>query len=178
VIFHQVALFAARGWSAALVPTAFAMYAVAGVVVTYLAGLVLERVPVRFGVTTSLLCAAAGLAWYAWGPGGVAGALGYGLLLGTSSAVAGATNSLAWPEYFGIQALGALKGVVNGVRNGATAIGPVLVAFLATDTFGTSLLVLGVVAIAGAAAALLIVPPDGALVDGARVARSELGRAA
>jgi MFS family permease len=171
VIFHQVALFAARGWSATLVPTAFAMYAIAGVVVTYLAGLALERVPVRFGVTASLLCASAGLAWYAWGPGGVAGALGYGLLLGTSSAVAGATNSLVWPEYFGIQALGALKGVVNGVRNGATAIGPVLIAFLATGSFGTGLLVLAVIAIAGAAAALLILPPDAELADGASAAK-------
>jgi MFS family permease len=178
VIFHQVAIFAARGWSAALIPTAFAMYAIAGVVVTYLAGLALERLPVRFGVTASLLCAAAGLVWYAWGPGGAVGALGYGLLLGTSSAVAGATNSLVWPEYFGIQALGAVKGVVNGVRNGATAIGPVLVAFLATESFTPALLLLGGIAVAGAAAALLIVPPDAALADGAGAGRAEFGEAA
>jgi MFS family permease len=178
VIFHQVAIFAARGWSPTLVPTAFAMYAMAGVVVTYLAGLALERIPVRFGVTASLLCACAGLAWYAWGPGGIIGALGYGLLLGTSSAVAGATNSLVWPEYFGINALGALKGVVNGVRNGATAIGPVLVAFLATDSFGTGLLVLGLIAFSGAAAALFIVPPDAGLANRAGAGRADVGRAA
>ncbi|HUF51905.1 MAG TPA: MFS transporter [Longimicrobiales bacterium] len=160
VIFHQVALFDTRGWGAALVPTAFAAYAVAGVLVTYGAGVILERVPVRFGVTTSLLFAVAGLAWYEWGAGGLAGALIYGTLLGTSSAIAGATNSLVWPEYFGIRALGALKGVVNGVRNGATAAGPVLVAMLATaGGFSFGLLALAVIAATGAAAALFILPP-------------------
>jgi hypothetical protein len=100
------------------------------------------------------------------------------MLLGTSSAVAGATNSLVWPEYFGINALGALKGVVNGVRNGATAIGPGLVAFLTTDSFGTGLLVLGMIAVSGAAAALFIVPPDADRADGAGDARADVGRAA
>jgi hypothetical protein len=92
--------------------------------------------------------------------------------------VAGATNSLVWPEYFGVQALGALKGVVNGVRNGATAIGPVLVAFLATESFGLGLLVLATIAAAGAVAARFIVPPDIAPADRARDARDDVGRAA
>lgn len=176
VIFHQVALFHARDWSATMVPLAFATYAVAGVVITYVAGVVLERVPVRFGVTISLLFAAGALAWYAWGVGGLAGALMYGALLGTSSAIAGATNSLVWPEYFGVQALGALKGVVSGVRNGATAIGPVFVAVLAAGGFSTSLLVLGAVALAGACAAVLIMPP--VVQSATRQRRSELERAA
>ncbi|MEX1183266.1 MAG: MFS transporter [Gemmatimonadota bacterium] len=160
VIFHQVALFDTRGWGASLVPTAFAAYAVAGVLVTYGAGLVLERVPVRFGVTISLLFAVAGLVWYEWGAGGLAGALIYGTLLGTSSAIAGATNALVWPEYFGIRALGALKGVVNGVRNGATAAGPVLVAMLASaGSFSHGLLALAAIAAISAVGALFILPP-------------------
>jgi MFS family permease len=160
VIFHQVALFDGRGWGAALVPTAFAAYALTGVLVTYGAGVVLERVPVRFGVTASLLLAVAGLAWYEWGAGGLPGALTYGTLLGAASAIAAASNALVWPAYFGIRALGALKGVVNGVRNGATAVGPILLAALASaGDFSTALLALGILAVAGAAAALFIGPP-------------------
>lgn len=178
VIFHQVALFDARGWGATLVPSAFAAYAVAGVVVTYGAGVILERVPVRFGATTSLLFAVAGLAWYEWGTGGFAGALIYGTLLGTSSAIAGATNSLVWPDYFGIRALGALKGVVNGVRNGATAAGPVLVAVLATNGgFSFGLLALAVIAVIGAAAALFILPPP-VVAERDEQEREAFGRAA
>jgi hypothetical protein len=178
VIFHQVPLFDARGWGAALVPTAFAAYAIAGVLITYGAGVVLERVPVRFGVTASLLFAIAGLAWYAWGAGGLAGALIYGTLLGTSSAIAGATNSLIWPEYFGIRALGALKGVVNGVRNGATALGPVLVAMLASvGSFSLGLLALAMIAALGGIAALFIVPPPTA-AEGMDEEPSAFGRAA
>jgi hypothetical protein len=160
VIFHQVARFDTRGWGAALVPCAFAAYAVAGVFGTYGAGVILERVPVRFGVTAALLFAVAGLAWYQWGAGGLAGALAYGALLGTSSAIAGATNALVWPEYFGIRGLGALKGVVNGVRNGATAVGPVLVTMLASSgSCSAGLLALAIIVAAAAVAALFITPP-------------------
>jgi hypothetical protein len=52
------------------------------------------------------------------------------------------------------------------------------VAFLATDSFGTGLLVLGVIAVSGAAAALFIVPPDAGLADGADDTRADVGRAA
>lgn len=169
IIFHQVALFESRGWGKAMIPSAFAMYAIMGVVITYAAGLIMERVPVRFGVSASLILAAAGLAWFAWGAAGAWAALVYGALLGMSSAVAGAANSLIWPDYFGIRVLGALKGVVNAVRNGATAVGPVIIAVLAANGgFGRGLLVLGVIAVAGAVIALFILPPPFTADAGAR----------
>jgi hypothetical protein len=49
---------------------------------------------------------------------------------------------------------------------------------LATDSFGAGLLVLGVIAVSGAAAALFIVPPNADLADGAGGARADVGRAA
>jgi predicted MFS family arabinose efflux permease len=176
VIFHQVALFGGRGWSVSLIPAAFAAYALASVGATYAAGVILERRPVRFGVSVSLLVTVAGLAWFIWGSGGTASALLYGALLGASAGIANATNSLVWPDYYGIRALGALKGVVNAVRNGATAAGPVLAALM--FGFGgpaQALLVLGAIALVGAAAAVFIRPPaegDGPIADREGFARA------
>lgn len=160
VIFHQVALFAAHGWATTLIPTAFAAYALASVACTYMAGVALERWPVRLGVSASLVLTAVGLAWYQWGGDGGGHAIAYGAVLGASAGIAAASNSLVWPEYYGVRALGALKGVVNAVRNGATAAGPVLAA-LAFQTGGIELglLVLGIVALAGAVLALFVRPP-------------------
>jgi predicted MFS family arabinose efflux permease len=160
VIFHQVALFGAKGWAVSLVPAAFAAYALASVAATYASGVVFERRPVRFGISASLLTTAAGFAWFVWGAGGAWSALTYGALLGASAGVASASNSLVWPDYYGIRALGAVKGVVNAVRNGATAAGPVIAA-LVFGVGGTSgaLLLLGAIAAVGAVAAVFIRPP-------------------
>src|SRR5690606_30183380 len=108
----------------------------------------------------SLLLTVAGFAWFTWGADAAWSAIVYGALLGASAGVANATNSLVWPEYYGIRALGALKGVVNAVRNGATAAGPVIAAVM-FRVGGTSqaLLVLGAIAAAGALAAVFIRPP-------------------
>ena len=120
VIFHQVALFESNAWSAGLVPAAFAAFALAGMASTYLTGLVLERVPSRFGLALAL-----------------------------------ALLSIA---------LGAVKGVVNAARNGATAIDRPLAAALMTDTgsFGPGLLVFGGSAVAGGISALVLRPPTAA----------------
>lgn len=160
VIFHQVALFESHAWAVALIPAAFAAYALASVGTTYASGVIFERRPVRFGVTASLLLTVAGFAWFTWGADAAWSAIVYGALLGASAGVANATNSLVWPEYYGIRALGALKGVVNAVRNGATAAGPIIAAVM-FRVGGTSqaLLVLGAIAAAGALAAVFIRPP-------------------
>jgi sugar phosphate permease len=152
VIFHQVALFSSVGWGAALVPSAFMTFALAGVVMTYATGLLLERIPSRMGVALSLSLTAAAFASIALPLPVASGALLYGALLGLASGANAAANSIVWPDYFGIEALGTVKGVVNAVRNGATALGPPIAAvlFVASGSFVSSLLVFSICAGAGA----------------------------
>jgi hypothetical protein len=171
VIFHQVALFVGQGWSAALVPPAFMAFAVASVVATYATGLALERVPSRFGVTVSMGLTVAAFATMTVPFAPVAGALLYGSLLGLGAGTVAAANSIVWPDYFGIDALGAIKGVVNAVRNGATAIGPPLAAVLMTadGSFAPALLVFGAMAAAAGVAALLLPPPAGETIRSSRL---------
>jgi MFS family permease len=105
VIFHQVALFAGRGWSAALVPPAFMAFAVGGVIATYSTGLALERVPSRIGVTVSMALTVVAFASLMLPLAPLPGALLYGSMLGLSAGTVAAANSIVWPDYFGIDAL-------------------------------------------------------------------------
>jgi MFS family permease len=161
VIFHQVALFAAQGWSAALVPPAFMAFAMGGVVATYGTGLALERIPSRLGVSLSMALTVVAFACMLLPLPALAGALLYGGALGLSAGTIAAANSIVWPDYFGIDALGAIKGVVSAVRNGATALGPPLAAVLmsAEGSFALPLVVFGSLAAAAGIAALLLSPP-------------------
>lgn len=154
VVFHQVAVFASQGWGAALVPSAFMAFALGGVVATYSTGLVLERVPSRFGITASMALTIIAFVSMLLPLAPLPGSLLYGGLLGLGAGAIAAANSIVWPDYFGIGALGAIKGVVNAVRNGASAIGPPLAAVLMTagGSFAPAILVFaGMTAVAGLA---------------------------
>ena len=162
VVFHQVALFSSVGWGASLVPAAFMAFAAAAVVMTYATGFLLERLPSRYGVSLALTLSAVAFATMALPLGPAAGALLYGAVLGLASGANSATNSMVWPDYFGVDALGAVKGVVNAVRNAATALGPPIAAVLvsATGAFTSSLLAFGAVSALGAGAALWMRKPE------------------
>lgn len=164
VIFHQVAIFESHGWAIAAIPQAFAAYALASVATTYGIGVALERVPVRFGIALALALGAAGLAWMGWGPQVAWASLVYGGVLGLSAGTASAANSMVWPDYYGIQALGALKGIVNSVRNASTAVGPPVAAliFAATGSFLPAMAVFGTLAIVAGVASLFMLPPRAA----------------
>lgn len=156
VIFHQLALFSGQGWNVSLVPPAFMAFAAGGVVMTYTTGLLLERIPSRFAVSGAMWLVAVALASVGLPLSATSNALLYGTLLGMASGASGAANSMVWPDYFGIEALGAVKGVVNAVRNGATALGPLVAAALVSGSgsfepaliwFGAASLIAGGVAV-------------------------------
>jgi MFS family permease len=175
VVIHQVAIFTDRGWGAGWVPPAFMAYALASVGMTYATGLLLERIPSRFGISIAMAFTVLALASVALPLPAAAGALAYGTLLGLAAGGIAAANSMVWPDYFGIDALGAIKGVVNAVRNGATAVGPPLAAVLMTvdGSFGPALLVFAVLSALAALGALAMRPATPAGGD-----REDLRRAA
>lgn len=180
VIFHQVAVFTSVGWGAALVPSAFMAFAIAAVVMTYTTGFLLERIPTRVGIAISLGFSAMAFAAVGLPLPATAGALLYGTLLGLASGANAATNSIVWPDYFGVEALGAVKGVVNAVRNGATALGPPIAAMLvaASGSFSSSLVAFGIAAAAGAFLSLWLRKPaelNGGAASGATEGASRPG---
>ena len=162
VIFHQVALFNSVGWGAEFIPISFVFFAITSVATSYIAGILLETIPSRFGVTVGMLCAVAALMVAAYLQGSpLAVSLLYGILLGASSGILTAANNIIWPDYYGIESLGAIKGVVSGVRNGATAAGPPLVAWLigSEELFLSAFWVLAAMSLFAAILALFLPPP-------------------
>ncbi len=125
VLFHQIALFERLGWGAGAVPGALAVFAVGGVFGTVVAGALLDRWSPRWGFRLAALAALAAigsallpnLSWPVF-----SGAIGF------ASGLASGANGLIWSHYFGVEILGRLKGTVTAVRNGATALGPPLLA--------------------------------------------------
>jgi sugar phosphate permease len=161
MVFHQVAFFAGEGWDPALVPAAFMVFAISGVIATYLAGLFMERVPTRYGISFALVLLVLAFGTTALPLPAIGGAVLYAAILGWSGGVSAAANAIAWPDYFGVLALGAIKGVVNAVRNAATAAGPPLAAVLITfdGSFRPALVILGGLAALAGIAAIAMRPP-------------------
>lgn len=168
VIFHQVALFDAVGWGAERVPLSFMFFALASVAATYISGIILETVPCRYGISAGMGVAVLALAVAGWGGPPLWGSILYGVLFGLSAGILTAANSLVWPDYYGIEALGAIKGVVNGVRNGATAVGPPLVAWLigVEEVFSSAFWVLGLMCLGAVIIAWWMKPPVAKRVSG------------
>jgi MFS family permease len=189
VIFHQVALFSSVGWGAALVPAAFMAYSLAGVVMTYATGMLLERIPTRSGLTLSLALSAVGFGLTALPLSPVPGALLYGTVLGLASGAHAATSSIIWPDYFGVESLGALKGVASSAMSGATALGPPIAALLmaTSGSFDSTLIFFAMVCLAGSLTSPLLrkplggsigAPPAAAKSSAARLGGKGSGRAA
>lgn len=146
MIFHMPAIFRSVGWEASAAPRAFAAYAVAGLVCTYLTGLLMERIHSKIGLCMGLVALGLGVCTLFFPLGPTWGPWVFGAALGGSAGVAHGANGVLWPAYFGVRSLGALKGVVNAARNGSTAAAPPLAAWMAgphESFFGFTLLCLG-----------------------------------
>jgi hypothetical protein len=85
----------------------------------------------------------------------------YGLFLGAGAGGVSAANGVVWTEYFGVSAIGALKGIVSAVRNAATAGGAVGVALLAggDGAYGRALAAGAALALVGTVVSLLLPRP-------------------
>lgn len=131
MIFHLPAIFRSVGWEGSAAPRAFAAYAMAGLVLTYLTGLLMERIHSKVGLGMGLVALGLGSLVLFLPLGSAAGPWAFGAALGGSAGIAHGANGVLWPAYFGVRSLGALKGVVNAARNGCTAAAPPLAAWLA-----------------------------------------------
>jgi MFS family permease len=159
LLLNHVALFGRIGWSVMDVARALQGYAVASLLATYLTGAMLDRVPARRGVLLSMLLLAVAMLVPLGVQAAPLGVLLYGALLGAAAGSMNAANGVLWPEYFGAASVGAIKGIVSTVRNGATAAAAPLGAWLIhRDPGFSTVLVAGSALAAVAACAALAMP--------------------
>lgn len=173
VLFHQVAILRELGHGPGGVAAAMAGMALGGIAGTLLAGPLVERLPTRIGVAASLALLAAALATAALGPAGPLLPSIYGTMLGLANGTGKLAGSLIWPDYYGAGSVGAIKGVVNLVRNGSTAAGPPLAAAWMAAVGGAPAMLLGLASVAAALAMAtpLLRPPHRSTVNRETVAQ-------
>jgi predicted MFS family arabinose efflux permease len=160
LLLNHVALFDSIGWSAMDVARALQGYALASIVTTYTVGAVLDRAPAKVGLLISMSLLTIALLVPLGFPSASVGVLVYGALLGAAAGATGATNGVLWPEHFGIGSVGAIKGIVSTVRNGATAAGAPLAALLAERGGFAGVLMAGAtVAVVAGCVAIFVPPP-------------------
>lgn len=136
LLFHQEALFLANGWPFSLAASGLGAYALCKAVASVAIGPVVDRHgPVIPFISLIIML---GLGTVLAGFGGHFGLVFvYYSIMGAALGMSSPVMNVVWPNLFGTQYLGEIKGFVATFRNGLTALGPLPVA-LAIDS-GVSL---------------------------------------
>jgi MFS family permease len=160
VAFHQIDLLGERGLTSAEAAANFLPQTVAALLATLAVGALVDRVGPRWLTTACMLGLSAGLAWGTVVDPGWS-AIGFAALIGASGGAIRTLEAGAFPRYFGIRHLGAIRGVVAAVGVGSTAFGPVAFALVhdATDGYTAALLASAVLPLLVAIAALVLPEP-------------------
>ena len=124
ILFHQVHLVALKGWSLAWWGSSFLLYALASVVASAVAGLLIDRFSARLlmpyvlvpSILSLLVLAVAGSPWAA------PVVLG---LMGASAGSHGTALTALYAELYGTQHLGAIRALGTALMVFASALGPV-----------------------------------------------------
>jgi MFS family permease len=155
---YQTAIAGVKGWSVALMASAFFGFAVIRVVFTLATGGGVDRFSARGLFPFAIVPMGIGIAllWLADG-GWVAYA--FMALLGVSSGMGGAVQTALWAEMYGTRYLGAIKSMLGSLMVMSTAASPPLVGFVLEGGGLDGLLAGAVASVAvGALLALRVVP--------------------
>ncbi|QDT14836.1 MFS transporter [Alienimonas californiensis] len=160
IFYHLLTMLAERGVSKADAAVCFTVFAGMMAGWQFLGGVLADRIPPRFLLSVFGLLAAAGcgLLFFAQDY-----RLAWGMMaaFGSAQGLLNVTMNVLWPRFFGVAALGAIRGSVQTLVVAACAAGPVLVA-LSREQLGSenpALLLFGGLLAAIALTAPFLRPP-------------------
>ncbi len=158
--FHQISLLGEQGLTPAEAAANFIPQTIAGLAFTLLAGVLVDRVRPRWIVAASMLglAGAMGLAQVA-SPGWTA--VAFGVALGASGGAIRSLEAAAFPRFYGLGSIGAIRGLVTSINVGATSFGPLALAagFDRVGAYGPVLNLLVPIPLLIAVASLFVDPP-------------------
>jgi MFS family permease len=127
-------------------------------------GLIAERVHVRYCIAACYAGGALGVTVLWLAPASVAGLAVFGTVYGLTRGAQSFVTSLAWADYFGREAQGAIRGLASPFRHLAAAAGPVVggVLYDVTGNYRLAFAIFAAAFLAGAAVALAARPPRSA----------------
>ena len=129
LIFLQVSLFESKGLSAELAATVFTVIAPMSLVGAFVGGILVERIISRYLLVFGQIGLVVAMLW-TFLVGNTLEAVLYGGILGFSTGFLMTVNSVIWPNYYGRQYLGSIRGIATTVTIAAAALGPLPFAFL------------------------------------------------
>ena len=123
LFFHMVSIFDDNGLSQTIAATVFLPIAVTSAIANLGGGVLADRIPPRILLAIALFCQVASLLMAQYLQS-VPLAFIYGVLLGTTTGLMGAINSVIWASYFGRRYLGSISGVTTTILIVGAALGP------------------------------------------------------
>lgn len=159
--FHQISLLGERGLTVGQAAANFLPQTAAAIVGTLAMGFLVDRIAPRVLVAASMasIAAAMVLAQVA-APGFLA--IAFGVAVGLGGGSIRTLEAAAFPRYFGVAHVGAIRGLVMALAVGGTAFGPLLLAlgFDRYGSYGPALTLLLAIPLAVAVAAVFAPVPD------------------
>lgn len=134
LLFHQVAFFEGAGLSRLDVPLALMYFAAAQVGATILTGRMVDAGALRAALALSSAALAISTVCLALPLANSVRVALYGIVLGYAVGAAAVAGAALWPAYFGLTVIGRIRALTSGIRNGATAGAPLLVALVVEST--------------------------------------------
>lgn len=158
--FHLVSIFNERSLSLEAAASVLSLTALIGLPVTFLTGVLLEKIKVRYMLAVVFIGEIASLLLLQRADG-LAAAILFGVIWGTSMGIERIVMAVVWPNYFGRKHIGSISGISMAMIVTGSALGP-LPFGIAFDYFGSYTEILWAVMIfpvLGMVAALLAESP-------------------
>jgi MFS family permease len=159
--FHQISLLGERGLTVTQAAANFLPQTAAAIAGTLLMGVIVDRVAPRLLVAASMASIASALVLAQVARPGWS-AIAFGIAVGAGGGSIRTLEAAAFPRYFGVTHVGAIRGLVMSLSVGGTAFGPFLLAlgFERFGSYGPALSMLMVLPIAVAILAVFAPVPD------------------
>ena len=161
VNLHLFSFVTDRGLSAALAASVITYLYTLHTVAKPLWGLIAERLHVRYCIAGCYAGGALGVVLLVVGSGSVVWLLAFATVYGLTRGAQSFVTSLAWADYFGREAQGAIRGLASPFRHLSAAAGPVVGGLLydATGDYRLAFMIFAASFAAGAGVALAARPP-------------------
>lgn len=160
LVFHHVSVMDSRGLDVLVAASALSVIAPGALLGTFLAGFLCDRFPNRFVlvggqlvlVFAMLLTFVMAHPWQA---------IVYGGSLGLAGGILMTTAAVIWPNYYGREHLGSIRGVVTAGMVASAALGPLPFGFLfdVSNSYTLAVLIFLILPVACAIAAFMATPP-------------------
>lgn len=124
ITFHFFSIMSLRGLVPEQAAIIIGLVAIPAFFMPFVARLVIDRYSTKYVFFVTLVMVIIAMAWLAWGVSGMPTAILFVLFYGAAVAVQGVALGVIWPNYYGRQYLGSIRGAATVFMVLGSALGP------------------------------------------------------